>query len=159
MTITFSCLTIWLKLINKQLLQVVFAFCFATQSSPREILDMCWAGFSNSLPRFVYCLINNHKWLLIKPYYILVINLSVSICYLEYRLEIKQQNILFRLRETAFVASQGNVLNTNTHTYQSFKLLKSLCFLPLKWITFWYFVSRFALTRSALYRALKPRQH
>ena len=145
MTITFSSF------------EVVFAFCFATQSCLREILSMRWAGFSNSLSRFVYCLNNNDKSLLNKPYYILVINLSVSICYLEYQL--KPNNKTFKVYTLHSLCLSQCVLITNTHTYQSFILLKSLFLLPRKWITFWYFVSRFALTRCALYRAFKPRQH
>jgi len=147
MTITFSSC------------EVVFAFCFAIQSCLREILSMCWTGFSNSLSRFVYCLTNNDESLLMKPYYILVINLSVSICYLEYQLKPNNKTFCFSCEMQHSLRLSRWVLTTNTHTYQSFNLLKSLFFYCKKWITFEYFVSRFALTRSALYRAYSARQY
>jgi hypothetical protein len=56
----------------------LFAFCFAFQSCPREILGMCWDGFLKLIAKV--CTI---QLLLIESYYSLVINLSVSICYLE----------------------------------------------------------------------------
>ena len=83
--------------------------------------------FSNSLSRcvlFLFTLISNLTSILKQAsYYILVINLSVSICYLEY--PHKPNNKTFPSLRLGIRCVYVSVLTTNTHTYQSFSLLKS----------------------------------
>jgi hypothetical protein len=67
--------------------------------------------------------------LLIESYYILVINLSVSICCIlssEINQTVKLNlTMILKSLSNKLTASKSVVLTTNTHTYQSFKFLKS----------------------------------
>ena len=99
---------------------------FALQSNIDKRNSYEWFGlvFSNLLSRFVYhSIISNWK---------LLHTCHKSKCkhllYLESDINHTTKHSVVCKQTTAFVASMSVVLTTNTHTYQSFKLLKSYLF-------------------------------
>ena len=125
MTITFSCFIVYLKTITAG----GYSLCFSPQFFIREILKNSWDGFLKFIARcvlFLSTLISNLTSIPKQTsYYILVINLSVSICYLEYSHK-PYNKTFFQLQAIKSIRCvYASVLTTNTHTYQSFILLKS----------------------------------
>ena len=114
MTITFSWFIVYLKTITTG----GYSLCFSPHLFPREILRLVWSGFLKFISRCVLSF--SHYW----PNYLHTCHKSKCKHLLSW-VSHKPNNKTFQGLHLSIRCVYASVLTTNTHTYQSFILLKS----------------------------------